>query len=125
MSIPITSLPALLLSAEYLLGGLIRVSPIPFSAAHSRVRAKNAQIAPILHPLVPFKDVDAHNIYVGAWMILTGILWGWPGSRGSLVTLGCSLFWTGAGAYSQWRAGMPFWLPVVNFGVSWVAWVVG
>lgn len=53
-------------------------------------------------------------------MIATGLLWAYPVTRSSSATLGLSLFWTGAGAYSQWKAGMPFWLPIVNFILSFV-----
>lgn len=110
---------AWILTAEYLLGGTLRLSN------HPRVVSKNTTIAPILYPLIPFREVRAHNLYVGAWMVLTGVLWGIPATRGWLGTLGLSLFWTGAGAWSQARAEMPFWLPIVNMGVSFGAWWVG
>lgn len=117
-------LPALLLATEYLFGGLVRISSFPFPSIHDQVNRKNTSIVPILYPIVPFKTVDAHNKWVGAWMMATGVLWAHPATRGSLATLGLSLFWTSAGAYSQRRASMPFWLPIVNFGLSWVAWWV-
>lgn len=118
----IPTIPAFLLSAEYLFGGLLRVSSWPFPELHERVLRKNAVIAPILYPIVPFRGVQSHNRWVGSWMIVTGLLWAYPVTRGSLATLGLSLFWTGAGAYSQWRAKMPFGLPVVNFMLSFVVW---
>lgn len=116
--------PAFILSAEYLLGGFVRVSPWPFPGVHDRVCRKNAKITPVLYPIVPFKNVKSHNRWVGAWMMATGILWANPSTRRSPITLGLSLFWTAAGAYSQWRTGMPFWLPVVNFILSLVVWQV-
>ena len=115
-------LPAYILSAEYLLGGLIRASPFPFADAHERVNQKNAEIAPVLYPIVPFKDTVGHNRWVGAWMIATGMCWCLPNTRARTATLALSLFWTSAGAWSQWKVGMPYWLPVVNFSLSWIAW---
>lgn len=113
-------IPAIILAAEYILGGLVRASRIPFASAHERVIKKNASIAPLLYPIVPFEDVKNHNRYVGVWMIATGLLWANPESRLWLPTLGLSLFWTGAGWYSQARAGMSYWLPVTNFALSFV-----
>ena len=115
-------IPAIVLAAEYILGGLVRASPFPFAAAHERVVRKNASIAPLLYPIIPFRDVENHNRWVGGWMIITGLLWAYPQTRSSLATLGLSLFWTGAGWYSQSRAGMPYWLPVVNFTLSFLVW---
>jgi hypothetical protein len=115
-------IPTVVLSAEYLLGGLLRVSSWPFPNLHKRVLQKNTDIAPILYPIVPFQDVKIHSRWVGSWMIITGLLWASTSTRGSLMTLGLSLFWTSAGAYSQWKAGMPFWLPCVNFVLSLVVW---
>lgn len=116
--------PAFVLSAEFILGGFLRVFSWPFPELHERVLRKNAVIAPILYPVVPFRGVEGHNKWVGSWMIATGLLWAYPVTRGSSATLGMSLFWTGAGAYSQWKAKMPFWLPVVNFMLSFVVWTI-
>lgn len=110
----IKSIPAAILSFEFFFGGVGRVSPFPFRRLHEHINIKNASIAPILYPVVPFKDVKNHNRWVGAWMIATGALLALPNTRGEIYTLGLVLFWTVAGAYSQSRARMPFWLPVCN-----------
>ncbi|KAF4552339.1 Hypothetical protein D9617_10g073200 [Elsinoe fawcettii] len=120
----IRQIPAILLSLEFLLGGIGRLGPVPFPALHARVTAKNQCIAPLLYPLIPFKDVERHNLWAGAWMCFTGLLLAVPGTRGTTGTLGLVLFWTGAGAWSQKRAGMPFWLPMVNAGLGGVVWGV-
>lgn len=115
-------LPAIVLSAEFLLGGIGRASPFPFRSLHQRICKKNESIAPVLFPVVPFKDVLRHNRWVGTWMIVTGFLLAYPKTRGSIPTLGCVLFWTGAGAYSQRKCNMPYWLPVVNATLGVIVW---
>lgn len=118
----VSGIPAIVLSAEFILGGWIRASPWPLRAAHDRVCQKNIRIVPILYPVVPFNDVTRHNVWVGTWMLVTGTLLASRACRGSKATLALVLFWTGAGAYSQWRAKMPFWLPICNTLLSVTVW---
>ena len=115
-------LPSYILSTEFILGGLVRLSPFPFRAAHADVVAKNTAVAPLLYPLIPFKDAKGHNVYVGTWFLLAGTLWGLRRTRGSLGTLGLSLFWSGVLAYSSAKAGMDVWLPIANLGLGLGAW---
>lgn len=115
-------LPSYVLSTEFLLGGIVRLSPFPFREAHTDVIEKNTTIAPLLYPLIPFRDVHSHNAYVGTWMLVTGAVWGLKRTRGSLGTLGLSLFWSSILLYSQVKAGMDLILPSVNLGLGLIAW---
>lgn len=117
-------LPAIILAGEFILGGLLRASSFPFKTAHEQVLQKNIKITPILYPIVPFTDVVWHNRWVGGWMIATGTLLAHPRTRARLTTLGLVLFWTGAGAYSQAKADMPYWVPVVNAALGILVWSI-
>lgn len=120
----LTQVPVVVLSAEFLLGGIARVSSFPFHSLHQRVCVKNERIAPVLYPVIPFRDVPRHNRWVGTWMTATGVLLAYPATRGTLLTLGLVLFWTGAGAYSQRKCNMPYWLPIVNATLGMVVWLL-
>lgn len=107
-------LPAVLLATELFIAAVGRLVPA-LRTFHGRVLRKSIRTAPALHPVVPYRDdVRAHMRYVGAWLLLTGVLIAAPATRGALATLGLVLFWTGAGAYSQWRCGMAYRVPVFN-----------
>lgn len=132
----------LLLSLEYLLGGLPRLTPHPFARAHARLRTKTLRTAPHLAPFFPFTDVAAntntttssrpdggdgggvgrkntknlrrHMAFVGALMVLEALLLALPATRAAAPTLVLGVVLPAAGAWSQRRAGMVWGLPVVN-----------
>lgn len=110
----IRSIPAIVLSAEFFIGGFPRASSWPFRSLHNRIYEKSIKTSPEMYPIIPFRNVRSHMIYVGVWMMGTGVLLAVPNTRGSLVTLGLVYFWTGAGVWSQARTGMPYWLPICN-----------
>lgn len=116
--------PAVLLSAEFLIGGFLRISSWPFASLHERIYQKSTMTWSELYPIVPFKDVRAHMAYIGIWMMGTGVLLALPQTQGSLITLGLVYFWTGAGAWSQARTQMPFWLPVCNAMLGTIVYVI-
>ncbi|KAH9909609.1 hypothetical protein F4778DRAFT_6328 [Xylariomycetidae sp. FL2044] len=117
------SIPAYMLAFEYFLGAIPRISAFPFLALHQRVYLKSKRTAPHLHPVFPFKDnVSWQMRYTGLLMAATGCLIASPRTRGSLFTLSMECFLNGAGFWSQWKAGLPYWLPLVNFGLGWVVW---
>ena len=111
-----------IISAQLLLGGIVRVSPWPFRAAHEQVLEKNSTIAPLVYPLVPFKDAIRHTRWVGSWFVVTGLALALPQTRGSIATLGLVLFWTGILAYSDRKANLPYWLPVCNAVLACAGW---
>lgn len=109
----------LLLSLEYLLGGLPRLTPHPFARAHARLRHKTLRTAPHLAPLFPFTDttrygVRWHMAFVGVLMVLEALLLALPRTRAAGPTLVLGVVLPAAGAWSQRRAGMVWGLPVVN-----------
>ncbi|KAH6683499.1 hypothetical protein F5X68DRAFT_137455 [Plectosphaerella plurivora] len=110
--------PAVLLASEFFIAAIGRLVPA-LRTFHGRVRRKSLLTAPALYPMVPFRDdVRAHMRYVGAWLLLTGLLVAIPATRGSRVTLGLVVFWTGAGAWSQWKCGMAYRVPVFNMALG-------
>lgn len=117
-------LPVILLTLEYFLGGLPRLTPVPFGRMHRRIRQKTLRTAPHLAPVFPFTDtrsgrtVRRHMGFVGALMVLEALLLAVPRTRTAAVTFGLSLFLPAAGAWSQGRAGLPFWLPVANLALG-------
>ncbi|TPX07358.1 uncharacterized protein E0L32_002172 [Thyridium curvatum] len=121
---------ALVLASEYVLGGLGRVSAVPFSALNERIFQKSIKTAPHPSPVFPFTDVQSpktvrlHMLVVGALMITEGILLLSPATRAMSGTLGLGCFLTVAGAWSQMRAGLKYWLPLVNFGLAWAVWAL-
>lgn len=115
-------IPAVILSTEFFLGGVVRLSSWPFRDAHEQVCRKNAVMAPILYPVVPFTDVTWHNRWVGTWLLITGALVASKDTRRSRGTLALQLFWSGALGYSQWKAGSTFWLPGFNIALGLVVW---
>lgn len=111
-------IPALILSIEFFIAAAGRLVPA-LRTLHGRVYRKAQRTAPTLHPVIPFKDdVKRHMRYVGAWLLLTGVMLLLPFTRGSRATLGLVLFWTGAGAWSQWKCGMPYRVPILNAGLG-------
>lgn len=118
----VSQVPRAILSAEFVFGGWVRVSSWPFKSINAQANRKNAVIAPILYPLVPFRDAVGHNRWVGAWMIGTGVLLASRTWARSKATLALVLFWTSAGAWSQRKADMSYWLPIVNFSLGWLVW---
>lgn len=114
------TLPIIILTLEYFLGGLPRLSAFPFGRMHRRIHQKTLRTAPHLAPLFPFTDVRSgrvvrwHMAFVGALMVLEGVLLALPRTRTSLATFALSLLLPAVGAWSQGRAGLPFWLPVAN-----------
>lgn len=110
----VKTVPAIVLSIEFFIGGFPRVSPWPFRALHQKIYQKSIKTAPKLYPILVFRDARMQMIYIGLWMMSTGVLLATPNTRGSLGTLGLVYFWTGAGAWSQARTEMPYWLPVCN-----------
>lgn len=118
----VAKVPALLVSAGYLFGGYVRLSPWPFSATHELVRQKAAVVAPILYPLIPFRDITGHNRWMGTWLLSTGALVANPATRGSRATLALVLFWSSTILYGEWKAGMAIWFPVFNIGLGLASW---
>lgn len=116
----VAHVPAILVSAGYLLGGYVRLSPWPFYATHELVRQKAAMVAPILYPLIPFKDATGHDRWMGTWLLGTGALVATPATRGSNATLGLVLFWSSTIAYGEWKTGTTPWFPLFNivFGLT-------
>jgi hypothetical protein len=106
--------PALFLATELFIAAIGRLVPA-LRTFHGKVRRKTLRTAPELYPVVPFRDdIQAHLRYVGTWLFVTGLLVAIPATRGARATLGLVLFWTGAGAWSQWRCGMAYRVPVFN-----------
>ncbi|KAI1851778.1 hypothetical protein JX265_011013 [Neoarthrinium moseri] len=131
MASQLRALPAYVLVVEYFLGGIPRLSPVPLRALHERIRDKSRRTAPHLRPVFPFpprggSDADVRHQMrcIGALMVATGLLLALPATRGSPVTLALECFLTGAGAWSQMRAGLVYWLPCVNFVLAWVVWAM-
>ena len=115
-------IPAYILSAEFILGGIVRLSPFPFQSAHADIITQNRVIAPLLYPLIPSKDATSQSTYVGSWFLLTGAIWGLRSTRGRLGTLGISLFWSSFLVYTHSKLGLDIWLPVANVGLGVGAW---
>lgn len=117
-------LPAMILTLEYFLGGLPRLSSIPFARMHRRIHQKTLKTAPHLAPVFPFTDTRSnktvrwHMYFVGALMLLEGLLLALPRTRTTMPTFALSLFLPAAGAWSQKKAGLPFWLPITNFSLG-------
>lgn len=114
-------LPAAILALEYFLGGLPRVSAIPpLGSMHKRIYQKTLKTAPYLAPVFPFTDTRSdktvrwHMRLVGTLMVLEGLMLAIPRTRAHPFTLFMSLFLPAAGVWSQMKAGLPYWLPVIN-----------
>ncbi|CAI0642792.1 unnamed protein product [Colletotrichum noveboracense] len=125
MSPIILSVPRIVLTIEYFIGGWPRISSWPFKSLHERIYRKSQITAPHLHPVYPFTDprtTKLHMQYIGVLMVMEGFLLAFPWTRASVVTLFLGCFLTSSGYWSQMRSGMPYWLPVTNFLLAWVVW---
>lgn len=118
----LSSVPVFIVSSEFLLGGLVRLSRFPFQEAHQDINTKAIQAAPILYPVVPFRDAIWHNRYVGAWFLATGMLLAHPATRSKDYTIGLAVSWTSTLIYSHVKLGWPVWLPVITLGLEGLVW---
>lgn len=117
----LTMLLVAILSLEYFLGGVPRVSAFPLERMHIRMHQRTLETAPHLAPVFPFTDTRSnktvrwHMRVVGSLMILEGLLLAMPRTRANSITFVLGLFLPAAGVWSQMKAGLPYWLPVINF----------
>lgn len=117
-----------ILICEYILGGLPRLTSWPLTSLHAKIHRKSQLTAPYLYPVFPFcqqNQIKWHMSYVGALMLLEALLLTLPQTRYSLATLFMNAFLTGAGWWSQMKAGLPYWLPITNFFLGSLIFMMG
>ncbi|KAK1976394.1 hypothetical protein LZ30DRAFT_603585 [Colletotrichum cereale] len=121
------AVPRVILAIEYFIGGIPRLGPWPLKSLHGRIYRKTQKTAPHLRLVYPFTDphnIKLHMLCIGCLMIVEVFLLALPQTRGTVATLSLGCFLTASGCWSQLRAGMPYWLPVTNFALAWVVYLV-
>lgn len=131
---------AIVLSLEFFLGGLPRLIPSLIPRVGERIDRKYPGSVHALWPVIPIRDPTWHRRFVGSLMSLTGVLLALTDTRGSAMTFSLVGFLTGCGIVrcggslfprttkltcSQYRMGMPFWLPCVNMVLGGYVWWTG
>jgi hypothetical protein len=116
----LVNIPVYILTAEFFVGGIPRLSPFPLERLHGFILQKTQRTAPHIYPLIPIRAVRPQMQAAGLLMCFTSLLLAMPKTRGGYGTLGMVLYLTGVGAYSQSRAGLKFWLPIVNATIGFV-----
>ena len=100
-----------ILSAELFLGGQARLTSMLTPTLHRRAMAKAEGTQKYLN-FIPIRDSKSHTRFIGALMVAAGTLLMFRRTRLLGALLGIAL--TLAGVYSQYRMGIPYWLPSVN-----------
>ena len=96
----VSSVPAAIISLEFILGGQCRIGPYLTPSLHRQVMQKAPVAVEALYPIIPVRDPKRHSQAFGALLCLAGGLWAWKGTRGSWYTLGLSEFLSGAILYT-------------------------
>lgn len=99
------------LIAQLFLGGQARLTRHITPTAHDRAMEKAEGQLKYLG-WIPAKSPTEHSAYIGAAMCAAGGLLCFPSTRiqGAVLSTSLSLM----GVYSQFRMGIPFWLPSIN-----------
>ena len=100
-----------ILIIELFLGGQARVTSKFTPQLYQRAMAKADGTRKFL-PFIPIKDSKQHTQFIGACMCAAGVLM--SSSRTRLIGTMLAISLTLAGVYTQYRMGIPYWLPAVN-----------
>lgn len=100
-----------ILTLQLFLGGQARLTSRLTPTLHRRAMAKAAGTQRHL-PFIPIRDPARHTNVIGALMCAAGTLLCAPQTRLAGGALAICL--TLAGVYTQYRMGIPWWLPAVN-----------
>lgn len=103
----------ILLTAQLFIGGQARLSSALTPQLYEKAMAKAEGTRRYLS-FIPIQDPHRHTSFLGALMVMAGILLTLPVSTCSLVGGVLSITLTLAGVYSQLRMGIPYWLPSIN-----------
>lgn len=118
MSASIRVLVRLTLIAELAVGGQARLTDALTPRLHDRAMAKADGTKKYL-AFIPIRDPTQHTQFIGLLMCTAAVLLYLPGwtLAGGLLSISLTL----AGVYTQYRMGIPYWLPAVNTVFSSVA----
>lgn len=110
-----TTVARAVLSFELLLGGQCRLTSALTPSLTKQAYSKAAGYRQYL-PIIPSKDATQHSQIIGGLMFGSGALLLLPYGYGSLRAIGkaLALALPIMGVYSQYRMGVPYWLPIVN-----------
>lgn len=101
----------IILTFELFLGGQARLTPALTPRLYERAMAKAEGTQRYLS-FIRIPDAKRHTHFIGALMVLAGVLLSRQESRLTGGYLSISL--TLAGVYSQYRMEIPYWLPSIN-----------
>lgn len=101
----------IVLTAELFLGGQARLTSALTPGLYKRAMTKAEGTQRYLD-FIPIKDATRHTNFIGALMVTAGVLLTSARTRlpGGVLSISLTL----AGVYSQYRMGIPYWLPSVN-----------
>lgn len=109
----LTKVARLILTIELFLGGQARTTPILTPGLYKRVMAKAEGTQRYL-AFIPIQDPKKHTHFIGALMMMAGVLLIPPDAKIRLAGGLLSISLTLAGVYSQYMMGIPYWLPTIN-----------
>lgn len=98
---------------ELILGGQARLTYNLTPTLHQKAMAKAEGTRKYL-PFIPIKNPKQHTQFIGACMCVAGALLSSSSTRTRVRGGGLVISLTLAGVYTQFRMGIPYWLPAVN-----------